>query len=109
VLVPAWAFTRDSNANTLIILVVFFILFLIIPKIRRQIPIYWIVGLTVWVAFLAYWYSTTTFAANRWVWGWFDIFNHWISGYPARLKFFTDHGMPVPWTDEWVKEAGSKT
>jgi hypothetical protein len=108
-ILPAWAFTRDSNANTLIILVVFFVFFLIFPIIRKQIPFYWVLGLAIWTAFLAYWYSTTTFAANRWVWGWFDIYNHWISGFPARLKFFTDHGMPRPWTEEWVKESGSKT
>ncbi|HEX7555471.1 MAG TPA: hypothetical protein VF338_02520, partial [Leptolinea sp.] len=108
-LVPAWAFTRDSNANTLVILVGFFGFFLIIPRIRRETPIIWFSGILIWLVFLAYLYSITTTAANRWVWGWLDIYNHWISGNPARMKFFIDHGMPDPWTNEWVQLSGTKT
>ncbi len=109
ILLPAWAFTRDSNANMMIIIVVFFGIFLIIPKIRKEIPIFWVVGLTIWAAFLFSWYFTTALAANRWSGSWTDIHNHWIAGYPAREKFFTDHGMPSSYTDEWVRESGSKT
>jgi len=108
-LVPVWAFLRDSNANTLIILVVLLFLLLAIPNIRKQIPVYWVTGLAVWVGFLAFWYSFTTLSANRWIYGWTDIYYDWIKGYSSRLKFFTDHGMPRPWTPEWVKENGSKT
>lgn len=108
ILIPVWAFSRDSNSNTLIIMVVFFAAFFLIPQIRKNIPIYWIAGLAVWTAFLAYWYSTTTFAANRWTWGWFDIYNDWVNPYKDRVKFFQSWGMPIPWTDEWVKESGSK-
>lgn len=107
-LLPAWSFTRDSNSNTLIIVVIFLLAFLIIPGIRKNIPLGWMIALTVWVIFLSYWYSTTTFAANRWRWGWFDIYNDWVSGYPERIEFFKAWGMPEPWTDEWVYESGSK-
>ncbi len=109
VIVPMWAFMRDSNAQTLIILVVFFISFFLIPSIRKNIPVFWIAGIGLWILFLYSWYSYTTSAANRWAWGWFDIYNHWISLYPARKQFFLDHGMPDPWTHEWVKESGTKT
>jgi hypothetical protein len=109
ILVPLWAYLRDSNAQTLIILVVFFAIFLLIPGIRKQLPIYWIAGIGIWVLFLYVWYSYTTSAANRWAWGWFDIYNHWVSNYPARKQFFLDRGMPDPWTDEWVRQSGTKT
>ncbi len=108
-LVPAWAFMRDSNAQTLIILVVFFIAFFLIPGIRKNMPVFWVAGIGLWVLFLYGWYSYTTSAANRWAWGWFDIYNHWVSLYPARKQFFLDHGMPDPWTHEWVQESGTKT
>jgi hypothetical protein len=107
-LIPAWAYTRDSNSNTLLVVVVFFLIFFSIPKIRQNIPVAWISGLLVWTAFLAIWYSVTTFAANRWTWGWFDIYNDWVSGYPERVKFFESWGMPTPWTKEWVQQSGSK-
>jgi hypothetical protein len=108
-LLPMWAFTRDSNSNTLIIILVFLLAFLIIPVIRRNIPVWWVVGLTVWVGFLAYWYSTTTFAANRWAWGWFDIYNDWVDNFPGRKQYFQQvWGMPIPWTNEWVQTTGSK-
>jgi hypothetical protein len=109
VLVPVWAFMRDSNSQTLIVLVVFFIVFLAIPGIRRQIPVFWIAAIGVWVLLLYGWYSYTTAAANRWAWGWFDIYNHWVSPYPVRKQFFLDRGMPDPWTDEWVRQSGTKT
>jgi len=108
-LVPAWAFTRDSNANTFIITISFFILFLIIPRIRKQIPVYWFAGITSYLVGLMVLYSSGTLAANRWVWGWTDIWNHWMTGYPAREQFFTDRGMPDPWTPEWVNAAGPRT
>lgn len=107
-LIPAWAFSRDSNSNTLIIMVVFFAAFFLIPQIRKNIPVFWIAGLAIWICFLSYWYSTTTFAANRWRWGWLDIYNDWVSPYKNRIAFFESWGMPTPWTDEWVKESGSK-
>jgi hypothetical protein len=107
-LIPAWAYTRDSNSNTLLVVVVFFLIFFSIPRIRKNIPVAWISGLLVWTAFLAIWYSVTTFAANRWTWGWFDIYNDWVSGYPERIKFFESWGMPTPWTKEWVQQSGSK-
>jgi len=109
ILVPLWAFLRDSNAQTLIILVIFFSVFLLVPGIRRQLPIYWTAGIGIWILVLYVWYSYTTSAANRWAWGWFDIYNHWVSLYPARKQFFLDRGMPDPWTKEWVQESGTKT
>lgn len=109
ILVPVWAFLRDSNAQTLIILVVFFLVFLLVPGIRRQIPVFWTAVIGIWILLLYGWYSYTTSAANRWAWGWFDIYNHWISLVPARKQFFLDRGMPDPWTDEWVKQSGTKT
>lgn len=109
ILVPVWAFLRDSNAQTLIILVVFFLIFLLVPGIRRQIPVFWTAAIGLWILLLYGWYSYTTSAANRWAWGWFDIYNHWISLVPARKQFFLDRGMPDPWTDEWVKQSGTKT
>lgn len=109
VVTPAWAFLRDSNANSLLIIAFFLILFLAIPRIRKQIPVKWVAGLTFWIIFLSWWYFSNTLDANRWVYGWTDIFYDWIRGYPARFKFFTDHGMPEDWTREWVKESGSKT
>jgi hypothetical protein len=109
ILVPLWAFLRDSNAQTLIILVFFFALFLLVPGLRKQLPFYWTVGIGIWLLFLYVWYSYTTSAANRWAWGWFDIYNHWVSLYPARKQFFLDRGMPDPWTKEWVQESGTKT
>lgn len=109
VLVPVWAFMRDSNSQTLIVLVVFFIIFLAIPGIRREIPVFWTAAIGLWILFLYGWYSYTTAAANRWAWGWFDIYNHWISLVPARKQFFLDRGMPDPWTDEWVRQSGTKT
>jgi hypothetical protein len=109
VLVPAWAFTRDSNVNTILILLVFLVLCLIIPGIRKNIPFYWTIGITSFLLFLMVIYSSNTLAANRWVWAWTDIWNHWMTGYPAREKFFYDRGMPYPWTPEWVKEFGPKT
>jgi hypothetical protein len=108
-LIPAWAFTRDSNVNTLVILVGLLILQILIRKIRRNIPIYWIIGITTYILALMIIYSSNTLAANRWVWAWTDIWNHWMTGYPAREKFFYDRGMPYPWTPEWVKEAGPRT
>jgi hypothetical protein len=108
-LVPLWAFMRDSNSQTLIVLVVFFILFLVVPGIRREIPIFWTAAIGLWILFLYGWYSYTTAAANRWTWGWFDIYNHWISIVPARKQFFLDRGMPDQWTDEWVRQSGTKT
>ncbi len=107
--VPTWAFMRDSNANSLLIILVFLAFFLIVPVIRKQVPWKWVAGLTIWIGFLAWWYLSNTFEANRWVYGWTDIFYDWIRGYPARFKFFTDHGMPEDWTKEWVRESGSKT
>lgn len=109
VLVPVWAFMRDSNSQTLIVLVVFFIIFLAVPGIRREIPVFWTAAIGLWILFLYGWYSYTTAAANRWAWGWFDIYNHWISLVPARKQFFLDRGMPDPWTDEWVRQSGTKT
>jgi hypothetical protein len=109
ILVPVWAFMRDSNAQTLAILVVFFLIFLLVPGIRKQIPVLWMVIIGVWILALYGWYTFTTSAANRWAWGWFDIYNHWISLVPARKQFFLDRGMPDPWTDEWVKQSGTKT
>jgi hypothetical protein len=109
VLVPAWAFTRDSNVNTILILLVFLILCLIIPGIRKNIPFYWTLGITSFLVILMVIYSSNTLAANRWVWAWTDIWNHWMTGYPAREKFFYDRGMPYPWTPEWVKEFGPRT
>lgn len=108
-LVPAWAFARDSNANTLVILMVFFVPLFIIPRVRKRIPVYWFAGIIAYLVALMVLYSSATLAANRWVWAWTDIWNHWITGYAAREKFFIDRGMPDPWTAEWVKEAGPRT
>jgi hypothetical protein len=108
-LIPAWAFTRDSNVNTISILIMFLVILLVIPKLRKQIPFFVICGITVLLVALMAFYSLTTLSANRWVGAWNDIWNHWMTGYPAREKFFVDHGMPDPWTAEWVKAAGPST
>jgi hypothetical protein len=92
-----------------VVILGFLVLFLIIPRIRKRLPLFWFAGITTYLVALIVFYSSATIAANRWAGSWSDIWNDWISGYSARVQFFVDHGMPNPWTQEWVKEAGPRT
>jgi hypothetical protein len=104
-----WAFIRDSNASSINVSIIILLAVILIPGLRQRIPLKWVIAIAAFMIFIVGLYSYTTYYANRFIFSWGNIWNHWISISEPRVKFFLAHGMPDPWTKEWVVESGPKT
>lgn len=104
-----WSLIRDSNATSLMIPIVILLTFLIVPKLRSQIPVPWLISMVILLIGSIALYSYVTSNANRFVWSWNNIWNHWMAGSQSRINFFTSQGMPDPWTKEWASTYGAQT
>lgn len=104
-----WSSIRDSNATSLIISILILFTFLIVPKLRRQMPVPWLISMVILLIGSIALYSYGTSNANRFVWSWNNIWNHWMAGSQSRINFFTSQGMPDPWTKEWASTYGAQT
>lgn len=104
-----WAFMRDSNANTLIVPVIFFLILIAIPRVRSQIPVKIIVPITVVFFGLFLLYAVAAGQSGRWLGSWDGLYNGYVAPYNDHYQFFLDHGMPETNTREWAAENGAKT
>ncbi|MHC1785141.1 MAG: hypothetical protein AB9891_20735 [Anaerolineaceae bacterium] len=104
-----WAFMRDSNANILIITAMFILVLMLIPRIRKHLPlrVFVVTGAVLLVFFLLY--ASAASLSGRWLGSWDGLYNGYITPYPDHYQFFLDHGMPETNPREWATENGAKT
>jgi hypothetical protein len=105
-----WAFLRDSNANTIILMVFLFVILLVIPKIRKKIPVLPFAGVSVLLLALFVVYAMAANQSGRWLGSWISIYNDFVEPYPTHLQYFYERGMPEgPEKTDWVKQHGAST
>lgn len=104
-----WAFMRDSNANIIIIPVIFVAILLLFPRIRKQLPVWPFVGLGTILLGIFVIYAISASQSGRWMGSWDDLYYGYIAPYPEHMQFFYDHGMPQTNVREWATINGAKT
>ncbi len=105
-----WAFMRDSNANTMILMVFLFVILLVIPNIRKRIPVVPFIGVSVLLLGLFVVYALAANQSGRWMGSWISVYNDFIEPYPTHLQYFYERGMPADSDKtDWVMQYGART
>jgi len=107
-----WAFMRDTNANIMLFVVIFFIALMLIPAFRKRIPIRLIAATTAVLLVLFVLYAAAASESGRWMGSWDGLYNGYIAIYRTHNQFFIDHGMPTgdyQETRSWAAQNGART
>jgi hypothetical protein len=93
-----WAFTRDANIYTLVILLVLSISTLVVPILRRNksLPVFIAVLFVIVVVGLQ-----SAMLSRRWEVPLANVFTDLILPHPARAEFMQKLGMPAPASTEY--------
>jgi hypothetical protein len=100
---------RDSNASIIILTIIFFLVLMGIPRLRKQLPLrlFGGVGAVLLIIFLVY--ASAASQSGRWLGSWDDLYYGYIKPYPDHVEFFEAYGKPETNVREWAAENGAKT